>query len=971
MNRFTFLKQYATRVVSRLMMALGGNTQIKLLFSMRQLCTVTMSACLILVSPAGMASQGSGDLATTPFLGTGPAPNIVFLMDRSGSMNLCENVNAYPGPSTCSVSETRVKSLKSVMCGVDNCASLTSDSLLSTLTGVRIGMYQFHGSSVNRLNNINDIATNRQSLRASLQAFSPGGSTPLAAGLATVGEYYRNYNDSVSCRKNNVIVLSDGEPTSDNGYWNGINLNQWANPDAFAKVAEKMYDSSTYKNALTHVIGFGPAVDDLQLFKNAVEYQDYKARYVTATDQTALKRAFDALINTAKSIDGSSAAVTHNESTLSDNSAVFITSFESTFWSGNIKARPLYAPGHQKEGRVNNSCSIGTKHCWDRPSFPNHGARKIFTYDDAAKKGVKFKQNKIDDLTVQKEDLEKAITGNVTLTDIVNYIRGSTSKEGYGTNSLRKRQENNGATNLLGDIVNSSPVYVKGAGGAPDAIYVGSNNGMLHAFNAQTGAELFAYIPKAVFSKEDGEGLHNLVSQDFIHRYYVDLTPAVATVGNRVILIGGYRGGAKGVFALDVTNPKSFSASNVLWEYTNDDLGYVYGTPEIITIGGAKHALVSNGYDSTNNVTKLFAFNLDANSTVAVPTPAIVPSSNNMTDAASANNGLSAITAVNNNGSVVAYGGDLNGNVWRIDQAGNASKLFTALQQGAVQPITAPPMIAKHPTQTDDTLMVLVGTGALLAEPDGENTQLQSFYALWDWNGSGEIQSSELERIALIERPSAVVVSNSSISETIRTAECTNGEAKKCVEWFDGTSGDKGWYVNLTETKERVLSPAALLNGYLFLSTVMPGVGSTVCSAGGSGWVLGFRLDGSIYTQAVFDSSQDHKVDKSNSNDKYNHMAQEYVAVGKKNEDGMPTAPKIIKFGSSDSGGGNGGGNGGGGSDGRIPDENDETPYDTKDSSRGDEGMLDSSDSQDDELNEDRIDTSGGTLKRVNWRQLK
>src|SRR3546814_9076328 len=76
-------------------------------------------------------------------------------------------------------------------------------------------------------------------------------------------------------------------------------------------------------------------------------------------------------------------------------------------------------------------------------------------------------------------------------------------------------------TAVLGDIVDSQPVYV----GAPDSnlfygktftgssayatfangktsrtpiIWVAANDGMLHGFNASTGAEVYAYLPGAV-----------------------------------------------------------------------------------------------------------------------------------------------------------------------------------------------------------------------------------------------------------------------------------------------------------------------------------------------------------------------------------------------------------------------------------------------------------------------------------------
>jgi type IV pilus assembly protein PilY1 len=70
----------------------------------------------------------------------------------------------------------------------------------------------------------------------------------------------------------------------------------------------------------------------------------------------------------------------------------------------------------------------------------------------------------------------------------VAYLRGDRSLEGM---PFRRR------SSILGDAVHSTPVYVD----TPDhraAIYLGANDGMLHAFDAVSGIELFAYVPDAL-----------------------------------------------------------------------------------------------------------------------------------------------------------------------------------------------------------------------------------------------------------------------------------------------------------------------------------------------------------------------------------------------------------------------------------------------------------------------------------------
>ena len=123
----------------------------------------------------------------------------------------------------------------------------------------------------------------------------------------------------------------------------------------------------------------------------------------------------------------------------------------------------------------------------------------------------------------------------------------------------------------MGDVVNSGVQYVgvssfRAALGegysqfAADnanrtaAVYVGANDGMLHAFNAKTGEELFAYIPSWM-----GPKLSALTSTNYTqytHQSYVDATSATghAKTGRgttkddwKTVLVSGTGGGGKGI----------------------------------------------------------------------------------------------------------------------------------------------------------------------------------------------------------------------------------------------------------------------------------------------------------------------------------------------------------------------------------------------------------------------------------------
>lgn len=150
-------------------------------------------------------------------------------------------------------------------------------------------------------------------------------------------------------------------------------------------------------------------------------------------------------------------------------------------------------------------------------------------------------------------------TNKSEVDNIVNFIRGDDSISGYRTRSVD--YDGDGAEEVwrIGDLIHSAPASVSSPGASFDSlynddtytqyridyrnrrqvIYVGGNDGMLHAFNAgfydssdnsfktqssggsetahPLGAELWSYVPMAVLPH-----LQWLTSPDYSHVYYVD-----------------------------------------------------------------------------------------------------------------------------------------------------------------------------------------------------------------------------------------------------------------------------------------------------------------------------------------------------------------------------------------------------------------------------------------------------------------
>ena len=385
-------------------------------------------------------------------------------------------------------------------------------------------------------------------------------------------------------------------------------------------------------------------------------------------------------------------------------------------------------------------------------------------------------------------------------------------------------------------------------------LYVGANDGMLHAFDALTGVEKFAYIPKAVFPD-----LASLTAPNYVHQYFVDGSPYAgdAYFGDawHTVLLGVTGAGGRAVFALDVTNPDGFNASKVLWEFTDPDLGYTMGQPVIGRMkDGAWAAIFGNGYKSANQRAFLYVVNLQ--------TGALIRKIDTGAGSAGSPNGLATPALLADNSKIIeyAYAGDLLGNLWKFDLASASSSSWAvAYNDGAnpaplfqaryvsvspsveiIQPITAPLEIGLHP---NGGYLIFFGTGKYFETGDNGDTAVQSLYGIWDKGARiVETDRSTLVRQIILAEPSV----NGSNWRVV---------SKNPINW----STNLGWYVDLvtppyppgTAQGERVVSTPILRNGRAIFTTLVPS--SDPCASGGTSWIMevdmvtGGRLDYSVF----------------------------------------------------------------------------------------------------------------------------
>lgn len=521
----------------------------------------------------------------------------------------------------------------------------------------------------------------------------------------------------------------------------------------------------------------------------------------------ALKKSFDTIVERS----ASSGNITSNGQQLNTDSKVFQSQFSSAGWDGELFAYQVTPSG------------VSSSPAWKASEgIDDADDREIFTVNAESGDGVQFVW---EDLATTQQDL----LGSESTLD---YLRGDQSNEIANGGTLRNRAK------ILGDIVHSSPYYVKDT----DTVYIGANDGMLHAFDASTGSELFAYVPGMLYDK-----LAELADPGYAHKFFMDGEIAVSPnslTPSQSILVATPGRGARGLFGLDVSNPDDFGEEDVLWEISGEgdnDMGFILGRPQIGKLqNGDVVAVVGNGYNSPNGSAVMYIIRLEDGEVLKT-----------IDTEASGSNGLATPllwdamsgSEPGTDGLIdTIYAGDLKGNVWKFDvsgdvalwdvsfsSAGSPAPLFTAKSGTTPQPITAQVTAAVNTLTSDPNYgktFVFFGTGSFMFADDPNSVAVQSWYGLID--DDAPINSrSELATRTIEER-------GTTSGRTVRVfSEAVAGDM----------SGKKGWVVDLrvaseSAVGERIVTRSnvvQLIEPTLIASSIIPD--PDPCEAGGTGYI--------------------------------------------------------------------------------------------------------------------------------------
>lgn len=642
---------------------------------------------------------------------------------------------------------------------------------------------------------------------------------------------------------NNVTPIkgTDGDPA----FWQHLNFMavtmglEGTIPQTPANLAQLKVGTKVWPSPVPNQLS---AVDDLwHATINA------RGSFINAGDADELTKALNTLVAGILRSSATQGGVAVSTINLISGTKKFIPAYTSGQWTGNLIATELDAitgretatlwqvettdpdTGEEKSNTLGNPSdrliAVGN------PTNDKYAKAFKFTY--ANLKFTKF----LDVMSPKVDSL------------MIDYFRGDRTQELGENPTYRKRRY------LLGDIVNSNPTFVGpaidyGYAKLPDAdlassyttylntkrarigglVFIGANDGMLHAFQESDGKEVFAYIPYAVLPK-----IHELADKEYTHRYFVDGPTSQGDYHNgsvwRTAVYATAGAGAKSVFAIDATS-NAPTVYSVLWEIFDGldgfgDLGNVLS--EVRTgrlMNNQWGAIFSNGVHSKAGKAVLYVVDAGTGKLIKA-----------LDTGETGGNGLGGVrTVMNSNNQVIgAYAGDLKGNLWKFDLSSSDPEKWTVSNgkvplyvaktpAGFVQAITAAPLVAPHP---EGGLVVTFGTGRFFDAVDTSTTNIQSVYGIRDkvaftaLTGTSTISgvsSLVQQTISAVTDASRIVTS---FDDTTSTQTVTY--YKVSVNPIDWTV-KQGWYFHMPFSGQRLIYPVESIAGKLAkVDTIVPG----------------------------------------------------------------------------------------------------------------------------------------------------
>lgn len=489
-------------------------------------------------------------------------------------------------------------------------------------------------------------------------------------------------------------------------------------------------------------------------------------------------------------------------------------------------------------------------------------------------------------------------------TNIIDFIRGKEGIAGFRSRTID--YDGNGAKPwLLGDIINSSPAVV----GPPNAshdlrygdssyavfknqyanrrqlVYVGANDGMVHAFNGgfwdensktfklksaptstevehPLGSELWAYVPKNLLPH-----LRWLTETNYPHVFYVDgsaqsfdakifTADADHPNGWGTILVIGMRFGGSPItigadtfrsayVVLDVTNPEQ--PPKLIAEITDPGLGFTTGLPALVRLASNKWELLFgsgptsttlplSGSDaiSTQNA-QLYRYDLVTKAFVTGFSPrdlGITAATSFVGDPLAQDWSGDGLTDDVYFGLIGGAANAQSGGIYRLDLANNATAATQVLDSS--RPIIAAPLAVRD---DQGKRWLYAGEGKLLFSTDRPDNGQNTFYGVRLPDNGSTIAAADLLRTDQVQVATSglLIDVNGNLNPLVDgTATLNDFTALKSYI----ANNKKGWRYQLaapvlSDPSARIINPPVRSSSTLFFTDFMPPNGSS-CDFGDS-----------------------------------------------------------------------------------------------------------------------------------------
>jgi type IV pilus assembly protein PilY1 len=705
--------------------------------------------------------------------------------------------------------------------------------------------YNWYGTRVR----VHVSANGAKQIFTDVDNIKAGGGTYLYQALNLAkNEFSGRYSPIIkgaSCQLNYLIVISDGD---------------WAQSSYVNNIARQLANQNP--NIKTFAVGFATG-------GNKSNYTNLATAGGTVTPLYAenSNELFTKLSEAIKQISGSTLTFTTPAITTDASKGNYI--YQSTF----TYAKNTQWKGYLKKYKLNADGSFG-KQEWDAAALLNDqsaSSRKIWTSGIGNISTNNFTTTYLD--LLKPKLFSKASPTDDDVTDLINFVRGLDSyDEDDDGNTSESRHK-------LGDIYHADINIVGAPEGSMDynneyqtafyrsennysrfkaqyrnrkeVVYAGANDGMLHAFDAITGKELWAFIPPSLLPKlstmvsvkaNSSNSIYGVDGSAVVKDiYYDDPTDSTSNRVWKTILISGLGSGGHSFFALDVTDPDDpkhfftihndpFDEMVTIWDANGDDeifpytspmklendyrkLGETWSAPRIIKmkIGSTEKwvAVAGGGYNgSTNPDYGSAVFIIDLENRGKLLNKVDITDKSNIDIVNSVPADLTLITADGTENAkyhgALVYVTDLEGKITKVNLTDKGNLYETTEVFNSESTTTNGRYVYKNAEATiiNDTLWLYYGTGNTQKLQDKNQNTLNRVYGIKDKYF-----------------PNFTSVAKSSTIKQCKTAPtCPN-------------SSDIGWYVNL-RNGQRLSAAPTIDKDRVYFPLYEPTQGANICNPG-------------------------------------------------------------------------------------------------------------------------------------------